>query len=74
MLNDREGAARVFAIDLEDDADAGREAAGAAFARLHDLEPGRGRAGSAYRHRAPLPVSSEQICTMNVGGADVNIE
>ena len=43
VLDDRERAAGVLAVDLEDDADARREPAGAALARLDHLEPRTGR-------------------------------
>jgi hypothetical protein len=51
MLNDRECAAAVLAIDLEDDADAGYETAGPSLAGLDDLQPGCGRGGTVTGHR-----------------------
>ena len=48
MLDGRQGTAGVLAVDLEDDADAGRETAGPALAGLDDLQSRRGRYGSEW--------------------------
>ena len=75
MLDDREGAAAVLAVDLEDDPNARRETTRPTFARLDDLQPRDCHCGSECCHReTPLALSSEQGCTMNARRADVNIE
>ena len=67
MLDDRQRAAGVLAVDLEDDADARRESAGSTLAGLDDLEPRRRprRISWIAIGRPPRWISSEQGCIVN---------
>lgn len=74
VLDDRQGATRVFTIDLEDHPDTRGETADLARAGLDHLEPRAGH-GRVDRHRRiSLLVSSEQGCIVKTGTPVVNIE
>ena len=74
VLDDREPPARVLAIDLEDDTDAGRESAPSAAAGLDHLDRLAAESISWIAIAVSPRRSGEQGCIVNAVEADVNIE
>ena len=75
VLDDRQRAAGVGAVDLEDDADTRGEPAASTLAGKDDLDTGCGPADGLARHGSSSIVELvEQRRTLNLMVGDVNIE
>ena len=73
VLDDRQRATGVFAVDLEDDTDTGCQTSASTLAGLDNLQS-RPDFRVLDRHRRLLRNSSEQTCILNIDVGDVNIE